>query len=310
MSNPSFEVASPTEYAVLRTLHYFAIFRHPLQADEVLGYINLPLTTQEDVTSALRELEERDLVFCFDGYYQVENNPEWLSARLASNRRAEQFMPMARRMSRFIGGFPFVRSVFVSGSLSKGCMAPDGDIDFFIITHPGRLWLARTLLVIFKKIFLFNSHKYFCINYFIDTDHLEIEEKNIYTATETVTLLPMYGPEWADPFRAANEWAWQYYPHFQQKETEAMSRQKNSRVKRWAEWLLGSRLGDWLDRRAMHLTVMYWQRKFSHYDRGDYGVALKSRRYVSKHHPLFFQKKVLNELHDRMNGIDCQLETR
>ena len=26
-------------------------------------------------------------------------------------------------------------------------MAEDGDIDYFVITEPGRLWIARTLLI-------------------------------------------------------------------------------------------------------------------------------------------------------------------
>ena len=81
----------------------------------------------------------------------------------------------------------------ISGSLSKGYYDDDGDIDFFIITSPKRLWIARTFLILYKKIFLLNSRKYFCVNYFISSNALEIEEKNIFTATELTTLLPMFG---------------------------------------------------------------------------------------------------------------------
>ena len=37
--------------------------------------------------------------------------------------------------------------------------------------------------------------KNFCINYFVDSENLEIQEKNIFTATELVTLLPTFGRE-------------------------------------------------------------------------------------------------------------------
>lgn len=206
-------------------------------------------------------------------------------------------------MARFIARFPYIRAVFVSGSLSKHSMKPDSDVDFFLITTPGRLWLARTLLVLFKKIFLFNSHKYFCVNYFIDTQHLEIEEQNLFTATEIVTLLPMYGGDWYQAFCRENQWAWRQYPHATLRPVHDVPGSARSWFKRNAEWLLGGAFGDWLDSRAMHLTVRFWRKKFSHLDDSTFNVALKSRRHVSKHHPLYFQKKVLEHLSVRMQEM-------
>ncbi|MFN8302311.1 MAG: hypothetical protein U0U46_07450 [Saprospiraceae bacterium] len=294
--------ASPTDRAVLHVLHYFGIFRYPLSVEEVTHFVALPGAKTGDIADALNELAAKGRIFRFGQYFQTDNDTGWLAARLDYNRRAGQFLPLAHRMSRFIGAFPFVRAVCVSGSLSKNCMSPDGDIDYFVITAPGRLWLARTLLVIFKKTFLFNSHKYFCINYFIDTEHLEIEEKNIYTATETVTLLPTYGSDWMQAFRSANQWAWDTLPNFPPRRAEGIPPHRRGWLKRLLERLLGGRLGAWLDQRAMRLTVGYWQRKFSGFDRSDFDVALKSRRYVSKHHPLFFQKKVLDALGERIGS--------
>ncbi|MEZ5195381.1 MAG: hypothetical protein R2764_02960 [Bacteroidales bacterium] len=86
-------------------------------------------------------------------------------------------MLKAKRFSTFISNFPYVRGISLSGSLSKGYIGDDPDIDYFIITKENRLWLSCTMLIAFKKIFLFNSCKYFCVNYFIDTNNLEIEEK-------------------------------------------------------------------------------------------------------------------------------------
>jgi hypothetical protein len=42
--------------------------------------------------------------------------------------------------------------------------------------------------------------------------------------------------------------------------------------------------------------VRFWRRKFKHFDAQTFDIALKSRRHVSKHHPFYFQKKVLREL--------------
>src|SRR5690606_3777846 len=100
------------------------------------------------------------------------------------NLMANKFSDIARKKAKLISQFPFVRGVMASGSLSKGYADEKSDIDFFIITIPNRLWIARTLLVLYKRIFLLNSHKFFCVNYFVDEKHLGIEEKNLFTATE------------------------------------------------------------------------------------------------------------------------------
>ncbi len=286
--------------ALLSALWYFEIFQHPLNGEELYRYANCPGLTPEAFTEKLEALVQEGLVFQFGVYYQTQDQPGWVPRRIDYNRRAEQFLPVARRIARLIGAFPFIRAVFVSGSLSKNCMAPDGDIDYFLITGPGRLWLARTLLVIFKKLFLFNSHKYFCVNYFIDTEHLEIEDKNLFTATETLTLLPLYGREWYERFAATNGWAKDFLPNHPWRPNETTLPHARGPFKKALEWILKGRLGAWLDARAMHLTVAYWRRKFKHFDEQTFDGALRSRRYVSKHHPLYFQQKVMRAYAERV----------
>lgn len=292
----------PTERAVLSTLLYFEFFSYPLTEEEVWAYSGVKIDP-DAVSAYLNSLCAQGLAFEYEGFFQSVENPDWVAERLACNRRAAQFMPMARRMARFIGAFPFVRSVYVSGSLSKNSIRPDGDIDFFVITAPGRLWLARTLLILFKKILLFNSHKYFCVNYFIDTEHLEIEEKNLFTAMEIVTLLPMYDTGRHDEFMRVNAWARQYYPNFPSRTPAPAQEAQEGLFKLLVERMLSGKVGAWLDARAMRLTVSYWKRKFSHFDPQTFDSALKSRQYVSKHHPLRFQKRVLEAFELRLMSL-------
>lgn len=275
--------------AVARVLLYFDCFHYPLTKEEIDQYIAQPVPS-----GVVDEMEKMGLVHRTDAYYMMYENPEWVEKRLDCNARAAKHLPLAARLSAFIGSFPFVRGVFISGSLSKNCMAADSDIDFFIITTPGRLWLARTLLVVFKKIFLFNSHKYFCVNYFIDTNHLEIEEKNLFTATETVTLIPLYGGEWYGPFMEANTWVKGFYPAFPNRETTGIPTNQRGFFKKLWEKLFSGSLGTHLDTMCLRITLRHWQKKFKHLEQETFKIALKSKKYVSKHHPLFFQKKVLD----------------
>ncbi len=294
-----------TERAILHALLYFEVFTYPLTAEEVFWFANCPRADEHEVREKLSGLVAQGRVFRIGHFYLTQLEPTWVARREACNRRADAALPIARRMARLIGGFPFVRGVFVSGSLSKHCMSPDSDIDFFIVTEPNRLWLARTLLVLFKKTALLNSHKYFCVNYFVDTEHLQIEEQNQFTATETATLLPMYGREWHDRLHTANaEWVRQFCPNFPKRPAADTPLHRRTFLKKTGEWLLGGWLGEQLDLLAMRVTVGFWRRKFPHFDEGDFNVALKSRRHVSKHHPLYFQKKVLRLLEEKKAGIE------
>lgn len=296
-------VDCPTEYAVFQTLAYFEVFQYPLREEEVLAFCTEPGATLEAVNEILQNLLGQGRIFQFGGFFQLKNNASWASERLEYNRRADTVMPRAKRMAGFIAKFPFVRAVFVSGSLSKHCMRPESDVDFFIVTTPGRLWLARTALVLFKKIFLLNSHKYFCVNYFVDTEHLEVEEKNLFTATESVTLLPMWGAGFYEDFCRANAWAWQRFPHCARRSTAGLPPVEMGFFKKMLESLFSGRLGNWLDQKSMQLTVGFWKRKFRHLDADTFDLALKSRRGVSKHHPLHFQQKVLDRFEANLRAL-------
>lgn len=287
--------AVPVEAGILKVLRYFEIFSWPLTAEEVWHFY-AGSTTPSMVQQQLAKMVYDGKIFQFGAYFQMANAPEWSNRRAVYNQSADQFIPIAKRMARLIGAFPFVRGVFISGSLSKHAMAPDSDVDFFIITAPERLWLARMLLVLFKRVFLFNSHKYFCVNYFVDANHVIIQEQNIYTATEMVTMLPMYGADWYQKIKAANPWAWEMLPNFPERSVEAVPDSTSKGSKKILEWLLSGRLGTWSDLAAMRLNLAFWRRKFRHLSDADFAAVARSTRYESKYHPLQYQDKVLKML--------------
>jgi predicted nucleotidyltransferase len=224
--------------------------------------------------------------------------------RIKGNKLAEDKLPVAKKYSRVISAFPFVRAIMLSGSISKNYMDPNSDIDYFIVTEPGRLWLTRALLALFKRVFLLNSRKFFCINYFVDLRSLEIEEKNIYTAYETATLIPVYGKEVCDKFMAHNVWMKNHFPNLNGCPFEFI-KESPSILRRMFEKIFSGGFGEWLDNFFMKLAITRWKKKYGNVMRAsDFEIAFKSKKNISKSHPQFFQKRILEFLEKKIQFFE------
>ncbi|MEZ5082785.1 MAG: hypothetical protein R2750_04985 [Bacteroidales bacterium] len=289
---------------VLRTLIYYDIFNYPLTFEEISCACNIKSKEENPCKIAIDHLLNKKIVFKIDEYYSLNPDKKNVQRRKKGNQLAEKWIKKAKWFSKLISIFPFVRGISLSGSLSKGFIGDNPDIDYFIITKPNRLWLTRTMLVLFKKIFLFNSYKYFCVNYFIDTENLEIEEKNLFTATEINTLIPVYGRDVKRKFYEQNGWVTKYYPNFKAEDRVLELNGQTSAVKNAFEALFNNRLGDWLDDYTMNVTVKHWAKKFyKKYSAEEFNLVFKSQKSISKHHPRNYQNYVLKQYCNRVEKI-------
>ena len=287
---------------LLKPILYFSLFKYPLTEEEIFAFSEA--NSKDQIKEELNDLVNNKVIYKIDEFYLIDNDESQIKRRLSGNQMAKDIHKKATTVSRFISKFPYVEGVGISGSLSKGYYDEDGDIDFFIMTAPKRLWVARTLLILYKKIFLFNSKKYFCVNYFISTNSLEIEEKNRFTATELTTMLPMYGNGSFHEFYEQNKWVTNYLPNKSLSEgLTKMSLVKKPLFTKFLERILNTKVGDWLDSLFLKITYKKWKVKFHKLEDKHFNIALKSTKNVSKHHPLNFQRKVIERLNEKYDEL-------
>ena len=296
--------SSSLQESILNTLAYYDIFNYPLKPEEVLRFVSFKNAKKDEVEQALNSLCNLGLIFKFNEFYSLQNDINYVKRRLKGNGEAEKYFPLARKKAGIIMRFPFVRAVMASGSLSKGYMDENSDLDFFIVTASGRLWIARTLLILYKRIFLFNSHKYFCVNYFIDEDHLEIEEKNLFTATELATVIPLCGVNYYSRLHKKNMWLRDFFPNYCEQETTSIRPPTSSPFKKILEEVIDFCAGTWLNALFMRITLNRWKRLYqSNYAEVDFEIAFKTRKHSSKNHPKNYQKKVIELYEGKLRGI-------
>ena len=287
----------------LKTILYFSIFRYPLKIEEIHSYTNY-VDISKTGEELLRLIDEKILIKV-DDFFVYGSDLDSVTKRLRGNFHAKKALVKAQRKAKFIAKFPYVEAVGISGSLSKEYYDNESDIDFFIITKPNKLWICRTLLILYKKIFLLNSRKYFCVNYFISANLLEIEEKNRFTATELKTLIPMQGKAAFEQFYRNNIWVNDYFSKFEPQTNHILDTQRPA-FSKLIEIVFDTKIGTSIDSIFKTITLKKWKAKFHYMNEDDFKIALKSTKNISKHHPSNFQKKVILSLNTKLEEVQSK----
>ncbi len=288
--------------AVLQTLAYFDIFQYPLTKEEIQTFSNAGFPVL--VTGALLEqMQEQDMIFYNLGFYSLHNNLLLSLRRRQGNEKAARLLKKAQAAGRFLYRFPFVRAVGISGSLSKNFADEKADIDFFVLCKKNRLWIARTLMHLFKKLtYLAGRQHYYCMNYYVDEQAMCINEENIYTAIELKTLLPVCGEAKMKEFFASNTWTDKWLPCC------SFRQQKNKDphhlfLKKTAEWFLNNRFGNWLNDRLHLITARRWQRKQAKQKKGLKSVMLITGRHYCYSNAGSLREKILDSFDKKLAGL-------
>lgn len=286
---------------ILTTLAYFDVFNYPLTREEVCLFLPIKYE-RKTFDDAITGLVETRMVYRFDKFYCLKNDQYLAQRRNKGNQKAVEMVKIARKVGNLLIRFPYVRGIAISGSLSKNYADDRSDIDLFIITAPGRLWIARTLMHVFKKLtFLVNKQHCFCMNYYVDERALEIAEKNIYTATEVVTLIPIQGDTTFADFFAANAWTRKYLPNHIMRVSTAKQLKANW-FKNLVEFLLNNKAGDFLDDYFMKITSRRWSEKTRQNKLNDHGIVLGlvAGKHCAKPDPENFQSNLIKRFHHKV----------
>ncbi len=286
--------------SVIRTLLYFDIFHFPLSLSELFTLNQHLLTNESDLAIVLENLIKANYINYHEGFYFLKSSNQYIDRNNVAVIKTDQVIKRLQKYSGLIASFPFVKGVTISGSLSKNFMDENSDIDYFIITAKNRLWLARTLLILYKKIFLFNSKKNFCVNYFVSEDQLTIPDRNIFTATEVCHLIPLFNYEAYLLLMKMNNWNKEFYPNFPLRKDTYVIKESYSRIKNGLEKLFSGEFGEKLDNYFFKLTLRRWKKKFKHFDESTFDLRMRSKKNVSKHHPNGFQEKILSQLSEKI----------
>jgi len=237
--------------AVLYTIMYSDVFDYPVTAHEVHHFLHGMPAEYERVVQALND-DPR--IIRRENYYFLTGREAILNARKERERLSQELMPYAMEYGRLLGRLPFVRMVALTGSLAVMNVSRNADIDYMLVTVPGRLWTARAFVLLFGRLTRLLGHT-ICPNLLVSQNSLQWHRQDLYSARELCQMIPITGQNVYQKLMQENEWVQVLLPNAVMESGGSPPNTQNSILQKSLEFILSGKLGDRFENWEMNRKV-------------------------------------------------------
>ncbi len=253
------------EKAILATLAYYDIFDYPLTGFEIWRYLicrknfDGEKIQAGDLFETLKESEFlREKISHKFGFYFLCGRGEIVEKRLWRKKLADQKWKKLKRIFKIVALVPFVRGIFVSGSLAMENSKDDSDVDIIVVAQNGRIWTVRTFMTLLTSMLGVRRHgektkDRICLNHYITDKSLKIPFESLYNAESYVHLVNVYDEDGKifQEFQIENNWLKKYILNYKISELKNVRTIKRSRIflpiSKAAEFMLSGFAGKYLE---------------------------------------------------------------
>lgn len=194
---------------ICKTLLYAKIFGYPISKKEIIQRMDSLVT--KDFDNNISFLVDEGIIFKELGLYSIKKSQKDV---VSDKLRANKFLKIAYIQNKFYKLIPSIQFIFLSGSISKGYVDSNGDIDYFIISRKNRVWTTKFYFAVLIRIYkFFKAEKLLCVNYIVDTDTMKIQTQNIFTALELISLIPINSDKSYHILLNQNKWVQDFFPN-------------------------------------------------------------------------------------------------
>lgn len=204
---------SPVQKAIIQTLAYADIFDYPLTEEEIFHRLIAVSSKQLPVIRELKKIKQIEEI---DGYYFFKGRKELVALRKKRMEWSKRKWQIAQRAASILRHIPTLKLIGVSGGLACNNAEKEDDIDFFLITAGGKLWMTRLLVTgaleclgLRRRPGDTDVKDTICVNMIVDEQHLTLprEEQDVFGAYEVALMKPVWQRKNTyERFLAANHW--------------------------------------------------------------------------------------------------------
>ena len=290
------------ERAIAQTIIYSDVFDYPLTVREIHRYLIGERASLETVSQALVAGPRINKLLTYQqGYFSLRGREQIVATRQRRASIAAKLWPKALYYGKLIALLPFTRMVAVTGALAMDNTDRNADMDFMIVTEPGRLWVCRALVIMLVRWAALHSDTV-CPNLFVSENALVYQQQDLYTAHEMAQMIPIAGHDLYRHMMALNPWMLDYLPNTQDTYAAQMEPQFNpvmSRLGNTAEKFLRASWIDQLERWEMSRKIHKFSRA-TNWSSEAYFNSDWCRGYFNAH-----EEQTLQAYSERINIIEA-----
>lgn len=199
---------------ILYTVSYFNAMNYPLTTFELWRYC---ISRRQKEKSSLLEIKRAIKTQPLKKYLRIKNGFIFLDKEddLVEKRLKNQKISLSniRRIKKWSSVFrfiPFVRGVFITGTLSMKNARKQSDWDVLMVLAKDRIWIGRLIVGIVLQLLGKRRHggkvkNRFCLNHYVTENGVILEEHNEYSAYFTTFSIPVIGKGIHKKFLQLNE---------------------------------------------------------------------------------------------------------
>lgn len=171
----------------------------------------------------LQELEQDPVnkwITNWQGFYFLSGYEQLARDRIKKQKNSIIKIRKLSRIAKWLELIPFVRGVFVTGTLANRNAQVKSDWDLLLVMAKNRIWIGRLFVTIF---FQLSGRRRkdskvcdrFCLNHYLTENNLIFEERNKFSAHFVATSFPLIGKELHNKMLQLNShWIKELQPNF------------------------------------------------------------------------------------------------
>ncbi len=194
----------------------FEVWRHFLDFSQKSGTVDFG-----QIIKILEQLKIKGQIKNKKGFWTIKDNKKLAEDRIFRAKFSLVKLKKIRMRVNLIKYLPYIRGIFISGTLALQTASKDSDWDILVIIKKDRIWLGRLILTGFlfitgQKRTHYKIKDRFCLNHFLTEDNLIPESRNDYSACDHSFIFPIFGKKLFQDFARLNwNWVRQFMPNFQ-----------------------------------------------------------------------------------------------
>lgn len=206
---------------IIATVAYYDGLEYPITAFEIwkhmiiADYCNLKKEAippaLSDVFQNLYENGLSDFLENKNGFYFLKGRDNIVEKRIQNGKISLEKLNKVILIAKWLKFVPFVRMIGITGAIAMKNAREKSDLDLLMVMKGGKIWIGRTFATILVHLLKKRRHgrkisDRVCLNYFITDKSLEIMTKDLFSASEYMFILPIFGKKTFEKFQIKNNW--------------------------------------------------------------------------------------------------------